>query len=124
MRLLLDSCVWGGALAELRAAGHEVEWAGDWDKDPGDAEILTRALAEGRILVTLDKDFGELAIVRGLPHGGILRLANFAARQQARACLLALTLHGTALEAGAIVTAEPGVMRVRPPDPDQQDPSP
>jgi hypothetical protein len=31
MKLLLDSCVWGGALAELQAAGHDVVWAGQWD---------------------------------------------------------------------------------------------
>jgi predicted nuclease of predicted toxin-antitoxin system len=117
VKLLLDSCVWGGALVELRAAGHDVDWAGGWPQDPGDEEILARALAEGRILVTLDKDFGELAIVRGLPHGGILRLANFPARQQAKACLRVLGLHGSELEAGAIVTAEPGVLRVRPPEP-------
>ena len=61
--------------------------------------------------MTLDKDFGELAIVHGRPHGGILRLANFPARQQARACLRVLGLHGAELEAGAIVTAEPGVVR-------------
>ena len=116
MRLLVDSCVWGSALAELQAAGHDVAWAGEWDEDPGDEEILARALSERRVLVTLDKDFGELAIVRGLPHGGILRLANFSALRQAKACLLVLGLHGAALESGAIVTAEPGVLRVRPPD--------
>lgn len=56
MKVLLDSCVWGGARDELRALGHEVVWAGDWDKDPGDAEILAIAFAEERVLVTLDKD--------------------------------------------------------------------
>ncbi|HZW32477.1 MAG TPA: DUF5615 family PIN-like protein [Isosphaeraceae bacterium] len=116
MRILLDTCVWGGALAELQAAGHDTVWVGQWDQDPGDEAILAHALAEGRILVTLDKDFGELAIARGLPHGGILRLANFAARQQANACLHVLGLHGAELEAGAILTAEPGVLRVRLPE--------
>lgn len=116
MRLLLDTCVWGGARPALEAAGHEVVWAGDWDEDPGDEEILALARAEGRILVTLDKDFGELAIVRGLPHRGIIRLANFGARQQAAACLEVLARHGDELRTGAIVTAEPGSLRVRPPD--------
>lgn len=46
----------------LEAAGHDVVWVGDWDRDPGDREILFQARSEGRILVTLDKDFGELAI--------------------------------------------------------------
>jgi predicted nuclease of predicted toxin-antitoxin system len=76
MKLLLDSCVWGGALRELEDAGYDVVWAGNWREDPGDEEIITRAYSEGRILVTSDKDFGELAIVRGMPHCGILRLVN------------------------------------------------
>jgi predicted nuclease of predicted toxin-antitoxin system len=113
MKRLLDTCVWGGALAKLQAAGHDVIWAGQWEEDPGDEAILACALAEGRILVTLDKDFGELAFARRLPHGGILRLANFPARQQAKACLHVLGLHGTELAAGALVTAEPGVLRIR-----------
>ena len=43
MKLLLDACVWGGASAELRAAGHDVIWAGDWADDPGDDAILPTA---------------------------------------------------------------------------------
>ncbi len=113
MKLLLDSCVWGGARDELRAAGHDVVWAGDWPVDPGDDEILAVALSEGRILVTLDKDFGELAVVRGQPHTGILRLVGFAARQQAAACQRILELYGGELNAGALVTAEPGRLRIR-----------
>jgi predicted nuclease of predicted toxin-antitoxin system len=87
MRVLLDTCVWGGARPEIEAAGHDVIWAGDWSEDPGDEEILSRARDEGRILVTLDKDFGELAIVHGREHCGIVRLVNWPARRQAAACL-------------------------------------
>ena len=79
MKLLLDTCVWGKAKQALAEAGHDVEWSGEWEEDPGDEEILAIADREGRTLVTLDKDFGELAIVRNLPHHGILRLANFSA---------------------------------------------
>ena len=115
MKLLLDTCVWGRARGELEASGHDVVWAGDWPEDPGDEEILGRTYNQERILVTLDKDFGELAIVRGTPHCGILRLVNFPARQQAAVCLHALALYGKELQSGAIVTAEPGRLRVRPP---------
>ena len=114
MRLLLDSCVWGGVRHDMSAAGHDVLWTGEWDEDPGDEEILSRAFRDGRILVTLDKDFGELVIVRGQRHSGILRLVNLSARQQAAACIQVLTTHGTNLEAGAIITAEPGRLRIRP----------
>lgn len=114
MKLLLDTCMWGGAVADLRAAGHDVMWAGDWPEDPGDEEILVRAHREDRIPVTLDKDFGELAIVFGLPHAGIIRLVDQSATQQAAMCMRVLALHGADLQAGAIVTVEPGRLRIRP----------
>ena len=61
-------------------------WAGDWPEDPGDEENLARAYQENRILIALDKDFGELAIVCEKPHSGIVRLVNFAARKLRIVC--------------------------------------
>lgn len=113
MKLLLDTCVWGGVLKDLRAAGHDVIWAGEWPEDPGDSEILERAHKENRALVTLDKDFGELAIVHRKRHSGIIRLVNLGARQQAHACLRVIDLHEDVLKAGAIITAEPTRLRIR-----------
>ncbi|MEG4113236.1 MULTISPECIES: DUF5615 family PIN-like protein [unclassified Microcoleus] len=77
--------------------------------------FLVHIMMDGRILVTLDKDFGELAIVRGVPHCGIIRLVNLAARQQAEVCLQAIALHGQELQSGAIITAELGRLRIRNP---------
>lgn len=114
MKVLLDSCVWGGARKVLVAAGHDVEWTGDWEQDPGDAAILAYAQQAQRVLVTLDRDFGELAVVQGAKHSGIVRLVNLAARDQAVACEQVLASHGSLLEAGAIVTVEPGRIRIRP----------
>ncbi len=116
MKVLLDTCVWGGARQDLEAAGHDVIWSGDWPSDPGDEEILAQAHSEGRILVTLDKDFGELAVVYGQPHSGILRLVNLAARQQGPICLRIIESHGDELQAGAIITADAQRLRIRPSD--------
>jgi len=113
MKLLLDTCVWGGVQTELIAAGHNVIWTGDWLEDPGDEEILATAYRESRILITLDKDFGELAIVRGTAHHGILRLVNLSTRQQAMVCLQVLARYGNELALGAIVTAELNRVRIR-----------
>jgi len=115
--ILLDSCVWGGARGELTAAGHDVVWAGDWPEDPGDETILARAQGERRVLVTLDKDFGELAIHSGLPHAGIIRLVDIVPRRQAAVCLQVLAQYGAELQAGAIVTAKLGRIRLRRPEP-------
>lgn len=116
MKILLDTCVWGGVAAELVAAGYDAIWAGDWAEDPGDEEILATAYNQGRILVTLDKDFGELAIVRRSPHCGILRLVNLSGRQQSAICVRVLQLYGEELASGALVTAELSRVRIRPPE--------
>lgn len=115
MKVLLDTCVWGGALEALRSAGHDVIWAGEWDVDPGDEEILARAHREGRVLITLDKDFGELAIVHRIPHSGILRLALLPARQQGNVAMRVLARYGNELSKGAIITVDAQRIRVRPP---------
>jgi predicted nuclease of predicted toxin-antitoxin system len=116
MKLLLDSCVSNKVRDVLQNAGHNTIWAGDWEKDPGDEEILATAHTEGRVLITLDKDFGELAIVREIPHSGILRLVNLSLKQQAANCIQVLEKYSDELQAGAIVTAEAGRVRIRLPE--------
>lgn len=113
MKVLLDSCVSRHATEQLKAAGNDVVWGGDWREDPGDEAVLAQASKERRVLVTLDKDFGELAVLHGLKHHGIVRLVNFRASQQGPACLQILALHGDELVDGTIITAEPGRLRVR-----------
>lgn len=112
--ILLDSCVWGGTLPTLTHLGHDAIWAGSWDKDPGDIAILAAAHLQHRILVTLDKDFGELAIVKGLPHSGIIRLTGFRSEQMANAVHLVVNSYLSELSAGAIITADPERIRIRP----------
>lgn len=113
MKVLVDSCVSGDTADQLRAAGHDVVWAGHWPRDPGDDEILARAHSEGRVLVTLDKDFGEKAVVRGAPHSGIIRLTGLRSAEHAPACSAILQRYGADLAAGALVTVEPGRVRIR-----------
>lgn len=113
MKILLDTSVWGGALNQLQAAGHDVVWAGQWDRDPGDREIIEAAFHEQRILVTLDKDFGELAVLQGLQHAGIVRLVGIPARSQAEVLLRLIQANQADLAAAAMITVEPGRLRVR-----------
>ena len=100
----------------LRAAGHDVVWAGEWEASPSDDDIIARAAADERILVTLDKDFGELAVVRRLPHAGIIRLVACRTLAQGTKIAEVLDDFSADLLQGAIVTVEPGRVRVRPPD--------
>jgi len=113
--VLLDTCVWGGAVPQLSNLGHDVVWSGNWERDPGDRAILEIAHAQNRILVTLDKDFGELAILKGMPHAGIIRLTGFRASQMAGVIDHLLCTYQSELEECAIITVTPERVRIRMP---------
>ena len=104
-------------MSVLRSEGHEVQWVGDWSGDPGDKHILgATAAAHGQVLVTLDQDFGELAVLYRRSHAGFVRPVNLRAQDQRPVCAAALRRYGTELEQGAIVTAEKQRVRIRRPD--------
>jgi len=93
----------------LRRIELDVDWVAEWERDPGDEAILNHAHASGRVLLTRDKDFGELIFRDSLPHAGVLRLAgemNYA--DQARIALQVLKTHRLDLERAGVVTAEAG----------------
>ena len=72
MRFLADECCDTGLVASLRNDGHDVLYI--LEKKPGvpDDEILLDAYNEGRILLTEDKDFGELVYRLKKPSKGII----------------------------------------------------
>jgi predicted nuclease of predicted toxin-antitoxin system len=61
VRLLVNENVTGTVIDELRQRGHDVLSVKELMRSEDDAVILARAQAEQRIVVTHDKDFGELA---------------------------------------------------------------
>lgn len=113
MKILLDSCMGIGVFRALQNAGHDVVSIGINEKDPGDEAVLNRAFQEKRVLVTLDKDFGELAIIFGKPHSGILRLVGLSMTNQIKICIQVLETHGPMLIHGALITAEISRLRIR-----------
>lgn len=113
MKVLLDTCVSGKAAEALRGQGHDVVWTGEWEVDPGDDAIIALAHREGRVLVTLDKDFGELALALRRPHAGIVRLVGIRAADQGPTALAVLERYGEDLGRSALVTVQAGRVRVR-----------
>jgi len=113
MKLLSDTCVWGGAAAALVAAGHDVRRIGETAPNPGDDAVIGIAFDEGRVLITLDKDFGEWAIVFKKPHCGIIRLVDLPARQQGVYCVAVLQKFADELSRGAILTVTSQRVRIR-----------
>jgi Domain of unknown function (DUF5615) len=67
MRFLANENIPGDAVTALKAAGHDVVWIRAEARGSKDEDILVWAAREGRVLLTFDKDFGELAWRVGLP---------------------------------------------------------
>ncbi len=79
MRLLADENLSERLIMALRAAGHDVEWVKETCTGAADRAIIADAEASGRVLITFDKDFGELIYrhgVRNLTGVILLRLPD------------------------------------------------
>ena len=73
MRFLLDQSAEARIGVFLVSLGHDATRVGK-DHPPGlpDDQVLAIAVTEGRILITNDRDFGELIFRQHLPHAGVI----------------------------------------------------
>jgi predicted nuclease of predicted toxin-antitoxin system len=64
MRWLVDECVAAALVHQLRTAGHDASYMADGGAGTIDTSVLQLAHEEGRLLLTEDKDFGDLVFRR------------------------------------------------------------
>ena len=115
MRLLANENFPADAVDALRACGHDVGWIRAESPGVADPVVLARAVAEGRILVTFDKDFGDLAFHSGLPAGCGIILFRFRAGTSAELARQIVAAISQRQEwAGHFAVVEPGRVRLRP----------
>jgi len=83
----------------LRAQGHDVLYVAELDPGINDENVLSDSRASGALLLTADKDFGELVFRQRLLHTGVLliRLGGLSPDQKALAVVVAFQQHGEAL---------------------------
>ncbi len=114
-KILADECVHLPIVKALRAAGHDVLLVKDICPGCKDDEVLHIAGEQDRILLTRDKDFGELIIRLQKKVPGIIRynLLGMPFDRQAQYIVSALKNAPKPL-AGHITTVEPGRVRQRP----------
>ncbi len=74
MRFLADECFDAGIVEALRRDGHDVLYAVESLKGAPDRDVLQRSFDEERIVLTEDKDFGELVYRLRKPARGIVLL--------------------------------------------------
>ena len=116
MKLYADEGVDWQIVEALRAAGLDVAYAAETDPAVADDALLGKAAAEGRLLVTSDKDFGELVHRLGKASEGVMliRLSGLSADMKARLVVEAFSSRATELP-GAFSVLSPGLLRIRNP---------
>ena len=75
LRFLADECLVGQLVRRLRTEGHDVDWMRELAPGASDDEVLDLSYRAGRILITHDWGFGELAIRLQKPAAGIVIVA-------------------------------------------------
>lgn len=115
LRFLADENVSREVTTRLRHAGIDVLEISNDRRGSIDQLVLEIATSDKRILITEDRDFGELVIRQRLPVEGVLlleldQLSNIA---EADRVLQVVTGLGEKLR-GNLVVAEPSRTRVRP----------
>jgi len=115
VKFLLDVCAGGRLRLWLERRGHDVAEVRRRSPSLGDSDVVAWAWEEERIIITVDKDFGELAVAKGQPHCGIIRLPDLPFNERVALLEHILLRFGDALAKGCIVTASRTRIHVRRP---------
>lgn len=115
MKVLADECCDAGLVNALRREGHDVAFVVESMRGASDSDVLRRAQQEGRILLTEDKDFGELVyrLHRRVP-GIILLRFDPEERALKRSRLLAFLRQGPERLQQAFAVLDADKARIRP----------
>jgi hypothetical protein len=115
MRFLANENFPGAAIEALRAAGNDVVWIRVDAPGCSDPEVLAKGAREARILLTFDKDFGELAKSTPLPvECGVILMRIPMPRPDGVGQKLASLIMARDDWAGNFSVIEPGRVRMRP----------
>jgi predicted nuclease of predicted toxin-antitoxin system len=120
MRIVADESVDGRIVDRLRRAGHDVIAIAESCVGMPDDQVLAKADAAGFLLLTADKDFGEIVYRRQMAHCGVvlLRQAGLSIDVRADAVLAVVASHAAELSAAFTVIAPESVRIRRPPHAD------
>jgi predicted nuclease of predicted toxin-antitoxin system len=115
LKVLVDVGVGIAVEDWFRQNGHDTVAVRDRDPHMDDTDILAWAVAEARLVVTMDKDFGELVFHSGQQHAGVLllRMEGAVATEKVRVVKEIVKNHGDEL-AGKFAVYHNGHLRIRP----------
>ena len=93
--------------------GHDVLSAVDIDPFAADEALLSLAHEEQRVLITEDKDFGELVFVRRMPHPCIVRFVDMQVSEKVSTMLELIQHNADAMREGALIVVTQRRVRIR-----------
>jgi predicted nuclease of predicted toxin-antitoxin system len=114
VNILADESVDRQIVDRLRQDGHAVRYVAEMEPAISDDRVLDLANQEADVLLTADKDFGELVFRQGRLTFGILliRLAGLLPVRKADIVASAVSQHGAELP-GAFAVLAPRSFRIR-----------
>ena len=114
MNLLADESVDRQIVERLRQDVHGVTYVAEMEPGISDETVLQRANEQGALLLTVDKDFGELTYRQRLIHHGVvlIRLAGLSNQTKAEVVARALRERGAEF-VNAFSVISPGMIRIR-----------
>lgn len=113
MKFHANENIEGEVVEFLRSLGHDVAYAAETQPRASDDEILASATAERRVLITHDKDFGELCFRKRQPASGVILIRSREQAAPARVRLLQelLSANPGPIEGAFTVLSERGIRR-------------
>jgi predicted nuclease of predicted toxin-antitoxin system len=114
MNLLADESVDRPVVERLRQEGYDVVYVAELSPSITDEEVLQQANDRSALLVTADKDFGELVFRQGRVHAGVVLLRLSGLPNPTKAEAVAEVFRDRAADLpGAFSVVSPGVVRIR-----------
>ena len=113
MRFLADESCDFSVVRALRAVGHDVLAVAELASGTDDATVMDMALRDNRVLLTEDKDFGQLVYAQAQPSSGVIfiRYPAEARKTLTKAVVTFVSQHEVELT-GSFVVMSPGRIRI------------
>lgn len=114
MNLLADESVDRQVVQRLRQDGHEVLYIAEMAPSTSDEVVLERANALQAVLITADKDFGELVYRQGRVHAGVMLIRLAGVSLESKASMVSAVVRDRAAElVDGFSVVTPATVRIR-----------
>lgn len=113
MRFLADESCDFAVVRALRSAGHDVVAVRETNPGAPDEAVISLALQESRVLLTEDKDFGQLVFASATESPGVVLIRFPANARQAMVQTVVQLIEANAQKVvGRFVVVQPGRIRL------------